>query len=182
MSVPPTLGVTGHRLISPEARQWLIPQLDAFFAGFPVPGRLVSALAEGADRLVAGRALAAGWSLMAVLPFPAEEYEADFRRPVTPGVSAEACVREFRDLLASAADVAVLPYSHAPDPVPGYEAAGEVVVERADMLIALWDGVENGPRAGTSATVRLARRRGVAIWWANTRHCVRPQMLFGSIF
>ena len=43
--------------------------------------RLVSALAEGADRIAAKAALEAGWTLEVVLPFATEEYEQDFDSP-----------------------------------------------------------------------------------------------------
>src|SRR6185369_4830407 len=41
--------------------------------------RLISPLAEGADRLVAEEALALDYELQCILPFPREEYEEDFR-------------------------------------------------------------------------------------------------------
>jgi hypothetical protein len=159
MPRPPCLGVTGHRLIPLGQRPALTAQLDALFRGCARPGLLLTSLAEGADCLAARRALAAGWSLEAVLPFPAEEYEADFRKPVTPGVSADANLAEFRALLAASARVTVLPFHHAPDPGPGYTAAGRHVVDNSDALIAIWDGVMSGKRAGTAATVAYAQAK-----------------------
>ena len=44
---------------------------------------LLSALAEGADRLVARVGLAAGARLIAVLPMPRSLYEIDFKSPVS---------------------------------------------------------------------------------------------------
>ena len=138
----------------------LAARLDALYSEFSGPGLLLTPLAEGADRLAAHRALAAGWSLEAVLPFPAIEYEADFHAPVTPGVSGEACIAEFRKLLRACERVVVLPYSREPDPLPGYDAAGRHVVDHADALIGIWDGVRTNKRAGTSATIEYARALG----------------------
>lgn len=174
------LGVTGNRLIPSHARPVLAAQLEALFGAFARPGWLLSPLAEGADRLAAQRALAAGWAVEALLPFPALEYEADFHAPVTPGVTPAACVEEFRALLAASARVTVLPHRHAPDPVPGYEAAGHAVVSRADLVIAIWDGEVTGRRAGTSAMVQHARRQGVPVWWLDTRGEAPPQLLLGE--
>ena len=50
----------------------------SLFSKKPPPLRLVSSLAEGADRVAAEEALSAGWELQSPLPFPKEEYEKDF--------------------------------------------------------------------------------------------------------
>jgi hypothetical protein len=160
----PVLGVTGARALPLAARPALLASVRALLRALPV-GVMVSPLAEGADQLAAEAALAEGWRLDVVLPFPAAEYEQDFAQPVTPGVSAAACVAEFRRLIGAAASVTVLPHARAPDPVAGYEAAGEAVVARAALLVGLWDGIRTGKRAGTSETIALAASRGVPVWW-----------------
>ena len=50
---------------------------------------VLSALAEGADRLVARVALAQGVKLVAPLPLPIEEYRRDFEPGLEPGNMAE---------------------------------------------------------------------------------------------
>ena len=93
--VPLLLGVVGHRRLPDppdELRRVVRGVLDGFrsrYASTPIV--LLSALAEGADRLVAREALDAGFSLVVPLPMPREEYEKDF---VTPQSLAE-----FRSLL-----------------------------------------------------------------------------------
>lgn len=52
----------------------------AYAEGAPV-FRLISALAEGADRLVAEIAIGRGYQLQCVLPFHRDEYETDFETP-----------------------------------------------------------------------------------------------------
>lgn len=160
----PVLGVTGARALPLAARPALSEALRTLLRALP-RGVMLSPLAEGADRLAAEAALAEGWRLEALLPFPPAEYEQDFAEPVTPGVTAAACLAEFRALLAAAATVTVLPCARDPDPVAGYAAVGEAVVARSALLVGLWDGVRTGKRAGTGEVIALAASRGVPVWW-----------------
>jgi hypothetical protein len=162
------IGVTGHRkLADPEALRVLIGEaVRRLKETVPVaPGAgltpvVVSALAEGADRLVAHEVLADGDARLEVaLPLPAEEYAKDFKT--------EASKEEFRCLLAQAAD----PPWQAPDDLDrdvAYERAGRYVVDRCDVLIALWDGEKSRGRGGTAEIVGYAQERGVPIAWVHT--------------
>lgn len=119
------VGVTGHRgRPLPEADPTLLEQqVDGVLSGLAELGMqdLVSPLAEGADRIVAHRALGAGWSLQALLPFEGPRYERDFR--------SAASTREFRQLTARASAVEVVsgsageggagPPESGPAPPPG---------------------------------------------------------------
>ena len=60
-------------------------------------GELASGLAEGADRIVAWRALAAEWAVHAVLPFEIGRYRQDF--------ATEESRREFQMLLDRCVDI-----------------------------------------------------------------------------
>lgn len=154
------IGVTGHRLLE---------DVDRITAGVDeAVGRLagvadgawtaISALAEGADRLVAGRLLdREGTRLIAVLPLPEDDYERDF---ADRGSRAA-----FRRLLARAAEVVVVP----PQPTreAAYEAAGLAMLERSDILMAVWDGDEARGRGGTGAIVAEARRRALPLVWVH---------------
>lgn len=158
------IGITGVRRMPRPARLRVEPMIGALLAEL-APGTLVSALAEGADRVAAHAALAMGWRLHAILPFAAHEYERDFAHPVTPGTTPDACLAEFRHLIAAAAGVTCLGLPHAPDPVPGYEAAGLAVIEAAELMLAVWDGTDSGKRGGTSATLRAALAHGRPVLW-----------------
>lgn len=154
------VGVTGHRVLA---------DVDLIAAGIDeAVGRLgglaggawsaVSGLAEGADRLVAAHLLERpGTRLVAVLPLPPDEYERDFADGGSRAV--------FRRLLARAAEVVVVP----PQPTreAAYEAAGLAVLERSDILLAVWDGDEARGRGGTGAIVAEARRRRMPIAWVH---------------
>lgn len=165
------IGVTGHRKLAAEAS--LAAAVDAVLDGIErtaaadesgtVRLTVLSPLAEGADRLVARRALAReGAELEAVLPMDEKEYAGDFR-----GNKSKA---EFEKLLARARSVRRLPAAASRDET--YAQAGRYVVDHCDVLIALWDGKPEEGRGGTAEVVRYARKRGRRLYIINTRNMV----------
>ncbi len=148
------VGVTGHRrLADPVGLAARVDAvLDVILREAPGEARLIvlSPLAEGADRLVAERVLARpGAELEAVLPMRESDYEADFAN--------ESSKAEFRSLLARAKTVHRLPPLENRE--EAYAAAGRLVVDRCDILIAIWDGrLAEGP-GGTAEIVAYARSR-----------------------
>jgi hypothetical protein len=143
------IGVTGHRAFL--HLHDVVTALEAVLDRVVPSGAdvtVVSSLAEGADRLVADVVLTRPRSrLEAVLPFPGEEYSVDFG-------SADAR-DEFLRLVDRADHVDVV------DPGDGsredaYERAGRAVVDRSDVLIALWDGEPARGRAGCAEIVQYA--------------------------
>lgn len=157
MTLPPLrLGVTGHRW--EEEPDGLRTRIDRVMAGL-CQGRavgLATALAEGADRLVAEVALDHGARLVAVLPRPRASYESDF--------SSARSRRAFRGLLARAAEVVEITGPEG-DLVAGYAAAGQAVLERSDVLVAIWDGRPARGVGGTAGVVAEARDRGIPVMW-----------------
>ncbi len=99
--------VTGHRVLAETGR--LEAGLTEVFlqveGSFPGKWTVVSALAGGADRLVARFLLAHGARLVAVLPLPRDLYQADFAGPGSRN--------EFSDLLRHAAEVVQITPSRA---------------------------------------------------------------------
>lgn len=161
------IGVTGHReLDKPEdLRQPVreaIARLLTLVAVEPGAGLalvVVSALAEGADRLVAEEVLAdKDARLEAVLPLDAEDYTEDFKT--------EESKEEFRCLLARASDRWEAPAGLERE--DAYERAGRYVVDRCDVLIAVWDGERSKGRGGTAEIVAYAQEQGVPIAWVHT--------------
>lgn len=119
---------------------------------------VVSALAEGADRIVAQRALARPEaSLEAILPLPRDDYATDF-------VSEESRC-EFASLLERARRVAQL--APASSREAAYEAGGRYVLDHCDLLLAIWDGLAAQGQGGTGAIVAEARRRGLPLAWVH---------------
>ena len=123
--------------------------------------RLVSPLAEGADRLVAEIGLATGFALEVLLPFAQPQYEHDFLE--RPG-----SVEVFRALLAKAGPrVLELDGGRGEQEAASYGAAGRLVVRNCDLLIALWDGRPGKGPGGTADTVHFAAHAGVPVWWVS---------------
>jgi hypothetical protein len=119
----------------------------------PLP-RLVSALAEGADRMGAHAALALGMPLDVVLPFRPCEYEQDF--------ATQASLREFRALLNQAASVIALDGAEAARE-RAYDAVGMALLDNADLLVAVWDGGPGRGRGGTREVIAEAARRAMPV-------------------
>jgi len=134
----------------------------------PGPLRVVSPLAEGADRLIAEEGLRLGAELNVPLPFSQSEYEKDFPD------SMEA----FRGLLAKG-NAFTLDGLRDGGAVQNesYEAVGQFVARNSDLIVAVWDGKhERGP-GGTGQIVRFAVRVGVPVWWIHASEANPPTLV-----
>ena len=175
--VPLVVGITGHRDLRGVDREPLEAAVSNLFDELRAahPGRplaLLTALAEGADTLVARVALAAGARLVVVLPMPWEEYERDFEG---------AAHADFWGLLHNRDVVrrVVIPMAgRAADRLDDkarrsvqYALAGAYIANHADVLIALWDG-QPSDRVGGTAHVVHYRRSGVFEVDAATAACL----------
>lgn len=163
------IGVTGHRtLLDTESLAAAIEEiltvryLGAFTPEFrksienvtspPVVFTIISPLAEGADRLVANIVLKHNGYLEVLLPMPKEEYEKDF--------STLESRDEFADLLARAHRIEITEcgavIGEAGFRQNAYRRVGEEIVNRCDIMLALWDGKKPKSECGTGAIVALA--------------------------
>lgn len=185
--LPFTVAITGHRQIAAEAAEALqaciveiLSDIEREITARATSStldqdrvrsfRFVSAAAEGADQIGARAAIAAKWSLHVVLPFPRAFY-----------------ARTFADRDASALD-AVLADAHRVQVLgdweggmargePGslqawwearrYRTIGQLLVNQADLLIAVWRGTPSGGTGGTAEVMAEALRRGVPLVWIN---------------
>ncbi|MFF6781182.1 hypothetical protein [Streptomyces sp. NPDC012510] len=150
-----TIAVTGHLDLTegtvPRVRAALDHLLRPYAGdGGPLVG--VSCIAKGADTLFAEAVLAVGGRLVVVVP------SRDYRRSTV-----EPAHHASYDRLAEAAvEVVVLPYETAGR--QAYEAANAVLIERADRLVAVWDGAPpTGEGGGTADAVLEARAAGVPV-------------------
>jgi hypothetical protein len=136
--------------------------------GCPAPCfGVVSPLAEGADRLVVKAVLRQpGARLEAMLPLPIDDYQEDFSTPASR--------REFDRLLSLAHRTTIMPPMPSRD--AAYSQAGQQVVARCDVLIALWDGLPARGEGGTAETVAWARAQGVPLVWILTEPPFTVQM------
>ena len=175
------IGVTGHRpnRFGPEAQAIVAAKLDTvlqqvsgaaaalhlrygeMFTPEPPEVRLVSALAEGADRVAAEAALKRAIPLDVILPFAPSLYAEDF-------VTAEAKAA-FSDLLGKAHACLVLPGTRSPDDPAvadrAYEAVGLMTLRQTDLIIAVWDGKDTAGRGGTGSIIQSALASGQPVLW-----------------
>jgi hypothetical protein len=177
------IGVTGHRkLDDPAAVQAAVKRaLDAEIENlFPPESRLnstsvrfrvLSPLAEGADRVVARAVLTyPGAQLDVVLPLTVEDYLEDFETQESKN--------EFRDLLAQCKQPVSLrtrliredlsdPAGRAELRRDAYSQVGQYVVDHCDVLIAVWDGQPARGRGGTAEIVQYAQEQNrpvIRVW------------------
>jgi hypothetical protein len=172
--LPLVIGVTGHRDIRDQDREQLAETVSAVFdelsARYPnTPLIVVSALAEGADRIVAQEALLHGAKLVCPLPLPKDIYIRDF--------STAGSRTEFESLLAQADSWFVLPLmdgfsyedlvEHGPARDIHYAQCGAYLALRSQILLALWNGEQSNLIGGTAQTVRF-KLQGVGSPYART--------------
>ena len=171
LQAPPALrvGVTGHRAdklreesaarVSPWVATTLQRLRDVAQRAQGARLQVVSPLAEGADRLVAKLALEHGAELIAPLPFSRDQYLEDFS-----GAPSRA---EFDALLKRAQEVIALKGNRATElgRKAAYAAVGAAVVDKSDLLFALWNGEAAEGHGGTAEVVQSARRAGRPVLW-----------------
>jgi hypothetical protein len=182
--IPLVIGTTGHRDLRPQDVPILEREVGAIIARLrsdylggdaETPIIMISALAEGADRVVARAALAAGVKLIAPLPLPVAEYRRDFEPGLNPDAS-----DEFDQLLseASAAPVMSFTAGNSLDAVrtdsgkraEQYRAVGLFIVQHCDVLIALWDGNEHDMAVGGTGEVVTFKREGIPLVVSGSAH------------
>lgn len=157
--LPLLVGVTGHRDLRREKEdvkrleKEVGEVLDEINQRMPnTPIIIVSALAEGADRLVARVGVKRGCRLVAPLPMPPEIYKKNFKDD-------ESRV-EFDELLKQADPWFELSEGRVENPDGDretcYELVGAYLAQSCQVLIALWDGVDSGKRGGSSAVIKYA--------------------------
>lgn len=125
-----------------------------YFRDEPPVLSCASGVAEGADQWASRRALAMGAELIAILPFAREEYAKDF--------AAKEAYAEYQSLLAASAAVIELPGARSSG-AGAYRAASDVLLDQADLLLAVWDGGASAGAGGTRDVIDEAARRGLPI-------------------
>lgn len=122
---------------------------------------LQSAIAEGADRYAAEAALERGWRLVTPLPFSVERYEEDFPD--------EESKQHFRRLLKASRRVAPVADALVEQVGGGgaapYAAVGRALIEKADLLLCIWNGLPPKGPGGTSEVAALMLERGGLVLW-----------------
>jgi hypothetical protein len=158
------LGITGHRYLA---------EMDQVMAGLEIAlrrlqetfststFRVLSSLAEGADRILAKRLLSIpNTSLWVPLPLPEEDYLKDFETLASR--------QEFIRLLGQAEQVITLPARNGRGGT--YLAAGKYILENCDVLLAIWDGHTAQGEGGTGEIISLARERSLPLVWIHAHN------------
>ncbi|PKI17409.1 hypothetical protein [Colwellia sp. 12G3] len=151
-----TIGVTGHRdLIDDELpiiKQQLKQQFSLLKDKLPnTEIRLLTGMADGADRIAASVALECGMSVNAILPMPLKQYKKDF---------SEASYQEL-EILLQQKNVTVNHTHFAQSLDNGsfqdqslrdqcYFELGSELIEQSLLLLCLWDGNNTAQKGGTS--------------------------------
>lgn len=162
------IGVFGHRGVSPDhpglaqAIETVLARVTHLQASIPVVSTrvglaVVSALGEGADRILVRAVLAReGTRLEAILPFDREQLRCDFLTLESQ--------REFDRLAEDAiVDVIGLTLRGAE-----YASAGRTVISRSDVVIAIWDGKPRRAGGSTADLYDYAVERGKPVFWIRT--------------
>lgn len=138
------IGITGHQQL--ENAEWVGAELLKILRSHEAPLRGITSLAKGADQLFAEAVLECGGKLEVIVPF--EGYADEFD---------EQARRVYQRLLAQASGVDTLPGASSNE--ESYLCAGKTVVDRASLMIAVWDGKPAGGLGGTADIVAYAQQR-----------------------
>jgi predicted flavoprotein YhiN len=138
-------GITGHQhLGGQENAAWVAEQIEQAIVQNQVAHGYTS-LALGADQIFARTLRQRGLPYTAIIP--CQDYELTFQTSEH--------LEHYQTLLQSAANIIVLDFK-APEEA-AFFAAGKRVVELADFMIAVWNGLPAKGLGGTADVVQYAR-------------------------
>ena len=175
--IPLVIGVTGHRDLyeADDARLkdeigCALERLKKDYLGddSDTPIVILSALAEGADSLVAEVGLARGAILIAPLPMESDEYLEDFRGDNAVREDAE---QRFNGLRKRAFATIEMPYRDGSSREgvraekqkrdAQYQDVGLYIVNHCHVLLAVWNGDTSGELTGGAAQIVRFKRNGI---------------------
>ena len=146
------IGITGHqRLADPARWGWVKQEINRVLSSAERPLIGVSSLAIGADQLFADAVLQYDGALEVVIPFVGYEFA------FSEGHDRE----EYFRYLESASKQEVLEKHGSDD--EAYLAAGLRLVDRSELLVAVWDGRPASGLGGTGDVVNYALEQGKRI-------------------
>ena len=144
------IGISGHRDLTPDTTEAVRAEILRVLARYRDGLEGVSCLADGADQLFARAVVDAGGRLVAVVP--AEQYR--------DGLPYESQA-EYDTLLQAAEEVVLLPFVESTS--ESHMAASMAMLDRIEVLVAVWDGKPARGYGGTADVVDAAKRRGVDV-------------------
>jgi hypothetical protein len=153
------IAVCGHRRLDDPHRleTSILISVQRIHAAYPGhPYQVYSCLAQGADRLLAGKFIQAlPADLTVILPLPEQEYLKDFK--------SEQSIQEYNKLkyLAKAVITPDLVYTRP----QAYREANRRLMENCDLLVTVWDGLPARGPGGTAELVKMARLSERPLLW-----------------
>lgn len=158
--------------IKNEVLSFYMPHVHLYKSSTPVL-RAISPLAEGTDRLFADQALDLEFELLCVMPFAQTEFEKDFS---SDNALEHDSLNRFHDLLSRAEKVSKIICieldGKRENEGAAYGATGDFILNKSDILVAVWDGEYKGLAGGTEETLKKAQDKRVPVIWidANAPH------------
>ncbi len=149
------VGMTGHTNITDRSRELIRHELLNVLR--PRANDLVgmTCLARGADQVFSDAVLELGGTLEVIIP------ASDYFTGISDPVSRQRC----EAYLDAAASTVTMPYETSES--PAYLAASQYLIDRCDLLLAVWDGSPATGSGGTADAVAYARERErsiVVVW------------------
>src|SRR6266545_2900537 len=144
------IGIVGHQGLPSATRELVSTALQDLLARYGDGIVGITCLADGADQLFARTVLALGNEIEVIVP------AGRYRDGLSP-----AAQPDYDRLLARAHRVEKLPFVESTE--EAHMAAGKLVVDRSDLLLAVWDGAPARGYGGTADVVAYARKRGVPV-------------------
>lgn len=153
-----TIGVTGHRDLKESCIEFYKQEVSKLLTKIKQEHQnvlVLSAIADGADRVVVHEVIKLDIPYKVILPMDKDLYEMDFDKDSK---------LEFNNLFGNAIEIITLPlqkdntkklisqYNQFRD--MQYESAGHYIADNCNTLIALWDKKYNGLTGGTGEIVK----------------------------
>jgi hypothetical protein len=145
------VGMTGHQGLPAHTANLVTGALRDKLGNYGSDLVGVTMLGPGADQLFARLVLEQGGSLYVVVP--ATKYR--------DGFDDESAQRSYDELYATATHIERLDFTDSTE--HAHMEGGKVVVDRADVLIAVWDGEPSRGLGGTADVVAYAKQRDVPV-------------------
>lgn len=177
---PPLLAKVMEQILtnSKEAVYRIWKADSKWYSGDAPVLQAMSSLAEGSDRIFALEAMKLGYSLSCPMPFPQEEFEADF----APGKALEPdSLSRFREILDQAGNTVGLTRfelaGERSQESQAYRIGGQMVLTQSDLLVIVWDGVSRMAEGGTEDMLKEAIRLDIPVAWIDARKPHRWMLL-----
>jgi hypothetical protein len=144
------IAISGHRGLPGDTTELIDKAIRAALTSLLPDITGISCLADGADQIFARAITDLGGTLEVIIP--AAQYRDRLPKDAKP---------EYDSLIAQAQAVRELPYTESDS--EAHMAASILMVDTADMLYAVWDGLPARSYGGTADVVAYARQHDIPV-------------------